>query len=334
MKPTDLKNLIVARFKAGIFRPLYIEGSPGVGKTQICRQAADELKVGFLVIHAPLLQPEDYGFPVINATKTDVSFLVSKEKFPVEGSDCPETGIFLIDELGQADSPIQKILRNLIQEREIHGKKLKKGWSIVATGNRVSDRAGANRLLSHMSNALTRVEFDVSLDDWSTWALENGVKTEVVSFIRFRPELLNTFDAQKEINATPRAWVEGVSKSLGIVDSALEFSVFKGDVGDGAAAEFLGFLKIFRNLPSPDAIILDPKGSEVPKDGATLYALCGALAHRATETNFIRLVEYIQRLPAEFGLLFVRDATKLCPKILTTKEFIAWASKDGAKLLS
>jgi MoxR-like ATPase len=87
----------------------------------------------------------------------------------MEGTNCPEHGIFLIDELAQADTAAQKILRNLIQEREIHGKKLKEGWSIVTTGNRTVDRAGANRLLSHLSNVLTRVELEVSLDDWTAW---------------------------------------------------------------------------------------------------------------------------------------------------------------------
>lgn len=334
MKPTELKKLIESRFKSGMKRPLHIESSPGLGKTQIPSQVATELGVGFKVIHAPLLQPEDYGFPVIGADRKSVSFVVSTDKFPIEGADCPESGIFLIDELPQADISAQKILANLIQEREIHGKKLKKDWTIVTTGNRVSDRSGANRLLSHLRNRLTTVELEASLDDWTNWALSSGVKPEVVAFCRFRPTLLNSFDAQTEINPTPRAWTEGVSVALGVVDSFLEFTVFKGDVGEGAAAEFCGFLKTYRNLPSPDAILMNPKGAEVPKDGATQYAICGALAHRATETNFIRLIEYISRLPAEFSILFVRDAMKLCPKIQTTTEFIQWASKDGAKLLS
>ncbi len=334
MKPSEMLKLIVSSFQAKIKRPIYIEGGPGIGKTQVAGQAAAEMKIGFKVIHAPLLQPEDYGFPVVSTDRKNVDFVVSTEKFPLENSDCPETGLFLIDEMPQADASAQKILRNLIQEREIHGKKLKPNWAILATGNRVSDRAGANRLLSHLSNVLTRVELEVSLDDWSDWALSNGVKPEVVAFIRFRPELLNKFDANSDINATPRAWVEGVSARLGTVDTRSELTVFKGDVGEGAAVEFTQFLRIFRDLPSPDAIMLAPKTADVPKDGAVLYALCGALAHRATATNFVRLVEYAARMPAEFSVLFIRDAIKLCPAIQTTKEFISWASKDGAKLLS
>jgi hypothetical protein len=290
--------------------------------------------VAFKAIHAPLLQPEDYGFPVVSADRANVEFIVSKSKFPIEGSDCPDAGIFLIDELSQADNNAQKILANLVQEREIHGHYVKPNWLIITTGNRQSDRAGANRLLSHLKNRLTTIELDVSLDDWSQWALANNISTEVIAFLRFRPDLLNAFDAQNEANPTPRAWSEGVSAALGAIDPALEFPVFKGDVGEGAAAEFCAFLKIFRKLPSPDAILLNPATVEVPNEPATLYALCGALANKCTETNFSRIMTYIARMPQEFSVLFVRDAMRRKPAIQASSDFIKWASGPGAALLT
>ena len=256
MRPIDLKSFIAARFGAGIKRSLHIESSPGLGKTQIAAQVATELGIGVKIIHAPLMQPEDYGFPSISANRDDVNFIVSKSKFPLVNSDCPEKGILLIDELPQADVSGQKILANLLQEREIHGQKLKEGWAIITTGNRAVDRAGANRLLSHLRNKITTVELEASLEDWTSWAIENNIKMEVIAFLRFRPELLNAFNPQLEINPTPRAWAEGVSAQLGVINPALEFAAFSGDVGEGAAAEFCAFLKIFRKLPNPDAILL------------------------------------------------------------------------------
>lgn len=334
MKPSEILKNIANRIKAKIPRSLYLESSPGLGKTQLCEQAADILDIGFKCIHAPLLQPEDYGFPVINSARDDVDFIVSKNKFPVEGSDCEDNGIFLIDELPQADASAQKILANFIQTGEIHGQKLKSGWYIIATGNRTVDRAGANRLLSHLKDRVTVVELEPSIDDWTNWALDNGVKTEVIGFIRFRPELLSKFDPQTEKSPTPRAWVEGVSAALGQIDKAHEFETFKGDVGEGPAGEFCAFLKIYRELPSPDAILMDPKNAEIPKDPATIYALCGALAAKTTTDNFARVMQYIQRLRPEFSVLFVRDVMRQKPDIQNTDDFIRWASGPGAKILT
>lgn len=331
MKPSDLKSLIASRFKAAIKRPLHIESSPGLGKTQIAAQAAKELGVEFKAIHAPLLQPEDYGFPVINVERSNVDFIVSSAKFPIEGSKCAEQGIFLIDEMSQADNSAQKILANLIQEREIHGRKLKAGSLVITTGNRTVDRAGANRLLTHLRNRLTAIELEPSLDDWCQWAMHNAVKPEVIGFLRFRPDLLNAFDAQSEFNATPRSWAEGVSAALGVIPAEYEFPVFKGDVGEGPAAEFCAFLKIFRKLPSPDAIVLNPAKAEIPDDTATLYALCGALAHRTSPDNFARIMTYAERLAPEFTILYLRDATSRCEEITSTMEYIAWITKNGKK---
>ena len=333
MRANTLKEEIKARNTHKIERSIMVESSPGLGKTQIAAQAAQELGVGFKVIHAPLLQPEDYGMPVITGKNKDgLTFVVSEEKFPLVGSDCPDTGIFLIDELSQADNSAQKILANLLQAREIHGRGIKPGWTIVGTGNLQSDRSGANRLLGHLGNRVTRIKLEASLDDWTQWALSNGVKSEVIAFIRFRPELLTNYDSRQDINATPRSWVEGVSASLGVTQN--EFEVFSGDVGEGPASEFMAFLKIFRTLPNPDAVLLNPAKSEVPSDPATLYALTGALVSRTTAANFDRAMTYIKRLPPEFSVLYVKDAMLRCPDITTTKAFINWASKEGAALLT
>ena len=169
------------------------------------------------------------------------------------------------------------------------------------------------------------LELETHLDDWTTWAISHDVKPEIVSFIRFRPNLLHDFDPQRDQNATPRSWVEGVSDVLGTVPAEAEYECFKGAVGEGAAAEFLGFLRIFRKLPNPDAIMLNPTTSDVPSDPATLYALSGALAERSTEANFDRVTTYCERMPPEFSVLTVSYAARKNPELATTQAFTKWA---------
>jgi len=137
--------------------------------------------------------------------------------------------------------------------------------------------------------------------------------------------LLHDFDPQRDQNATPRAWVEGVSDVLGTVPAEAEFESFKGAVGEGAAAEFVGFVRIFRKLPNPDAILLNPTTSDVPSDPATLYALSGALAQRATEGNFERVCTYSERMPPEFSVLTVSYAARRNPDLANTQAFTKWS---------
>ena len=335
MRPTELKRLISQRIKAGIRRPTHIESSPGIGKTQIAAQIARELGLAFRCIHAPLMQAEDYGFPVISADRDNVSFVVCRDKFPLQSDkQCPESGILLIDELPQTDASGQKILANLLQEREIHGQAIKDGWTIITTGNRTQDRSGANRILSHLKNRITTVELDVSIDDWVNWAIEHGVNSEVAAFARFRPNLLNDFDPSREINPTPRAWVEGVSAALGKIEPSLEFAAFKGDVGEGAAAEFCAFLKVYRHLPSLESIVASPMSASVPDDPATKYATVGMLSHNATSDNFAALVSYVSRMTPEFVVMFMNTATRRDGRLCLTQAFSQWARTSGASVLT
>lgn len=333
MRPSLLIDTLASRFASNRNRAAILMGPPGCGKTEVTGQLADRLGVGYRVLHAPLMQPEDYGMPVVSADRSDIKFVVSSEKFPLVGSDCPDEGILVIDELPQADNSGQKILANLIQAREIHGHKIKPGWMIVCTGNRASDRAGANRVLGHLKDRLTEYEYEVSLDDWCAFALERDVPVEVVSFIRFRPNLLSDYDPQREKNPTPRGWVQGVGPTLGAVAPEAEFETIKGDVGEGAAAEFVGFLRIFRKLPNPDVVLMNPGTHDLPTDPATCYALAGAIAARATPDNFERIVTVAQRMAPEYMVLTVRDSIRRNPDVQNTKAFITWASGAGSKVL-
>jgi len=320
MRATLLKETLKSLFP--LQRTVCIEGSPGGGKTTMVHELGEELQVPVVERHMPTMLVEDFG--IMFPSGDDGLKYRIPDWFPVKGKS-PERGILLFDDRNQASPDLQKVLANICQARTLHGVPMPDGWMVVSTGNRQSDRAGANRVLSHLRNRETVIELETHLDDWTTWAIDHGVRPEVVSFIRFRPNLLHDFDAQRDQNATPRSWVEGVSDVLGTVPAEAEYECFKGAVGEGAAAEFVGFMRIYRKLPNPDAILLNPKTADVPTDPATLYALSGALAERATESNFDRVCTYTERMPPEFSVLAVSYAARKNPDLSNTQAFTKWA---------
>ena len=68
------------------------------------------------------------------------------------------------------------------------------GWAIIAAGNRDSDRAVTTRMPTPLRNRFVHLEFEVDVQEWSEWAIQAGIRPEVISFLRFRPELLSAFD--------------------------------------------------------------------------------------------------------------------------------------------
>lgn len=336
-------------------RTLCIEGAPGGGKTSLADKVAHNLaetfepvqdvidraivsgnnrfigrckvfngSFGYIELHMPTMLTEDFGVPDMMTSNQFFAYKLP-EWFPaIERTDLPDNGIICFDDRNQAGNDLQKVQANICQARNLHGARLKDGWQVISTGNRISDRAGANRVLSHLRNRETVVELETHLDDWCNWAMASGVHPTVISFIRFKPDQLHEFDPQRESNPTPRSWAEGVSDIIDVAPKEAEYECFKGAVGEGAASAFSGFLKIYRNLPDPDAIIMNPDGASVPTDPATLYALSGALSHRAEDGNLSRIAKYLARIPGEFSALTMTMAIRRDDSLTKTAAFADW----------
>ena len=152
MRATLMKETVKALFPQQ--RTLCIEGSPGGGKTTIVHEVADDLGVECRELHMPTMLVEDFG--ILYPDKEDSDNLTYRlpEWFPQEGK-APDKGILLFDDRNQAGADLQKVLANICQARTLHGHKLPDGWQVISTGNRQKDRAGANRVLSHLRNRET-----------------------------------------------------------------------------------------------------------------------------------------------------------------------------------
>jgi len=325
MRPELIKNTLKSIFH-GDKSSVLITGAPGGGKTSVVRQTAKECEVHYIERHLPTCLVEDFGVPnLLSGTSHNTFGYLLPDWFPAKGSEYDDGrgGFLCFDDRNQGAADLQKVLANIQQARNLHGVELADGWMVVSTGNRQQDRAGSNKILSHLADRETELEFDTHLDDWTKWAIDNDVKPEVIQFIRFRPALLHDFDPQRPKNASPRGW-ENVSSLIGVVPSEAEYEVFKGRVGEGAAAEFTGFLKICRKLPNPDRVLMDPDNAEVPTDPATLYALSGSLAERASESNFDRMTRYVDRMPPEFSVLAVSYAVRKKGELAETQAFTKW----------
>jgi len=337
MRPSTLKATLKAMIQTG--KNVYIEGSPGLGKTEIVHQVIKELGPQYHAVfrHAPTLQSEDLALP-FRAPNGRLDF-ARANWLPLKGDYTDDSHVVVfIDELPQADASIQKTLANLLQERESYGVPLHNKVSFVATGNGTAHRAGANRILSHVRNRMLNLTFEVHLDDYCAWALNSNIRPEIIAFLRFRPDQLNDFDPHRDVNPTPRVWSQGVNDLLDAVDGGnlpvdCEFEITQGYVGEGAAVQFMSFLKMYRKLPSPDAVIMQADTYPIPNEPSVLYALAGALAHRATVHNLDRITAFSKRMPAEYEVLLLLDAIRKTPMLQSTKAFTDFAITRGAKVL-
>jgi hypothetical protein len=311
-----LRTLVAAK------QPVFIWGGPGIGKSAVVRHLAADSELPLQDVRALLLDPVDLrGLPFLG--QDGRSKWATPEFLPQGGS-----GILFLDELNAAPAMVQAGCYQLVLDRKLGEYTLPEGWAIIAAGNRDSDRAVTTRMPTPLRNRFVHLEFEVDLQDWSEWAIEAGIRPEVIAFLRFRQELLSAFDRDANAFPSPRSW-EFVSRILDATpDQTVEHELFAGAVGSGAATEFSAFLKTFRELPNIDAILLNPLKEPVPENAAAQYAVASALAHCATDTNFDRICTYLGRMPTEFSVLCVRDASLRQPAVQHTPAFTKWATTN------
>lgn len=321
MRPAELSSLLSKTIPAGL--PVLIKGAPGCGKTDIVTEAADDSGANIVLMHPVVSDPTDFkGLPAI--VKDKAEFLPYGELTQL--MEAKTTTVAFLDDLGQAPAVVQAAAMQLILARKINGHKISDKVVFVAATNRREDKAGVTSILEPVkSRFATIVELTPNLDDWCGWALDHNVAPELVAFVRFRPELFNSPGAITNdiVNRPSPRTITNLGKLYAAGLDGLE--VLSGATGQGFATEFIGFVRVWQNLPSIDAILLAPEKAPVPEEPAALYAVSVALATRMTADNAGRVIRYADRLPDEFGVLCIRDAMRVCPKAANNKEMIKWA---------
>lgn len=304
---------------------------PGEGKTTMVEDLVEELDMDIVtVIVAQFDYAELGGFPKLS--QDGETYNRARPFFlPQEG--CKDTILFL-DELPQAVTANQNVMAQLINERRIGEHVLPANVTIVAAGNPMAARAGTSQMPSHLKDRLTHLDIETDHEGFRTYALGKGFSPEVTGFINDRPEWLQKFDPNTNASPSPRSW-ERANKiiSLGL-DRDCERQALKGQIGEAALTDFIGYLRIYRDLPSAESIFANPETAEIPKAPDVLYALCSNLAHKVSVDKAEALVTYIKRFSSkEFAAFCMRDTLGRHPELKKDKNVAGWVVTEGRDLL-
>jgi len=305
MKAKALKKSLEALIEQQL--PTFIWGSPGIGKSSIVKQIAKERDLKFIDLRLSLLDPTDLkGIPFFDSS--------TKEAVWAEPNFLPKdktsSGILFLDEINTAPPSVQAAAYQLILDRKIGDYELPPNWSIIAAGNRASDRGVVYHMPSPLLNRFVHLELEVDFDDWKEWAYENKINPLIIAFLAYDKQKLFTFNPQEEQNAfaTPRSWeyVDKILKGSFEQNSLLE--ILKGTIGD-VAIEFINFIKIQKELPALEDII-EGKTVEIPNKAQALFALNSFLvsfAKNASRKELENILEFSLKLPKEFAIALIQD---------------------------
>jgi hypothetical protein len=306
--------------------PLFLLGDPGIGKSALFNGAAKNLGIGFIDFRLTMRDPVDVGGMRVPDVKTGRMKHFVPEDLPVDEKVHGEAGLLVFDEINSVGPMMQASAYGIIQERRSGQHSLLPGWVPMASGNPVTSGASGQRISTALAN---RFNVQHVKPDVTSWLEQYGYEhadPRAVAFLKFRPELFHVMPTKDQVAfPSARSW----TKAFKAIDKEPRFrkKLISGWVGETHAEEFEAFMRIMENAISLDEIVNDPKKARLPADhdAGLYYAVAGMLARLCDRKNFDRVMEYVNRMAADYRVMIVKTATAREPGLKNTRAYGAYA---------
>lgn len=308
-----------------------------MGKSSIIHQIATQYNLKVIDLRLSQCDSTDLmGFPNIKGSKAGY---VPMETFPIEGDPIPEGyagWILFLDEFNGASISVQAASYKLILDRMVGIYHLHKNVGIVCAGNLETDNAIVNPMSTAMQSRLVHMELVSDVDEFTNWCATNGIDHRISDYVKFKPGNLYAFspDHTDHTYACGRTW-EFANRVLKVTDSLDDpdlLPMLAGTLSEGVAREFIGFCKIYQDLPKPSQIAMSPETIKVPEEPSILFALTGSIAHNAHKDTLSQVMKYVTRLPKEFQVVTLRETVRRNKPLLGHPAILKWIADSSIEL--
>lgn len=322
----------VRHIAIGENEPCMFWGEPGCGKTEGITQVTKEEDADLVDIRLGQYDSVDLrGFPGVDPiSNTTVWHMPSTLPFIGNPRFNPERKkLIFLDEINAAKPATAGVAYQLVQEGRVGEHVLQDNTFIVAAGNREKDRGVTNKMPMPLANRFTHYEVGPDAESWCFWAASQPrIPGEVLAFLQFRQPLISNFNPEltEKAFATPRSW----EKAAHYFDNQtapedIKAASIEGAIGVAAAAEFLGFCKVIKDMPSIKDIEKDPEGTPLSERAEVRYAVAVGISGAMAATNSAKLNTYLKRMDPDFAVLAWQLAIRRNRELVGCREFIDMA---------
>lgn len=332
-----LEDMYFLQIETGERFAIELVGPPGVGKDAAMEQAAARIErrlgLPFAIksFFLTTVEPPDvrgFGLPGRDADGTPIMQFTKAPWVP--RSDEPKHGFIFLNEFGQAQQDVAKPAAELWLNGRVGESRLDITYMVVGASNRESDRSGVGRGLAFIDNRKMRVMIEPNLDSWVDWAERQGINPFAIAFAKVKPSLIFGDKVPEKPGpfCTPRTFVK-VSHLVNRLPMNLFTEAAAGYIGEGAAAEFIAFLRVAEELPKWEDIVRDPSKVRIPEQRIdAVYAAMQMVAHRVDATTAKPAFTFLKRLGQEFQVAGLKAVLRRCPQMIQTPDFALWLREN------
>lgn len=174
-------------------RPIFLLGSPGIGKTAIMEQIAQELGIALVsysmthhtrqsALGLPFITHKSYKGMEFDISEYTMSEIIASIYEVMEGSGIEE-GILFLDEINCVSETLAPSMLQFLQYKIFGKHKVPDGWVIVTAGNPPEYNKSVREFDVVTMDRMKLVEVEADYPTWKEYALKQGIHNAVTTYL-------------------------------------------------------------------------------------------------------------------------------------------------------
>lgn len=174
-------------------RPIFLLGSPGIGKTAIMEQVAQELGIALVsysmthhtrqsALGLPFISHKSYKGKEFDISEYTMSEIIASIYEVMESSGIEE-GILFLDEINCVSETLAPSMLQFLQYKVFGKHSVPDGWVIITAGNPPEYNKSVREFDVVTMDRMKLIEVEADYATWKEYALKQGIHNAVTTYL-------------------------------------------------------------------------------------------------------------------------------------------------------
>ena len=209
-------------------RPILLMGPPGIGKTAIMEQVAEECGIGLVsytithhtrqsAIGLPFISRKNYGGREYSVTEYTMSEIIAAVYDQIEASGVKE-GILFLDEINCVSETLAPTMLQFLQYKTFGAHRVPDGFIIVTAGNPPQYNKSVRDFDIVTLDRLRRIDIEEDFASFREYASRAGIHGSIMAYLGIRNNHFYSIRTEVEGRhfVTARGW-EDLSRTIQVI---------------------------------------------------------------------------------------------------------------------